>query len=155
MRIQVRPSDPLILDRWIDVAYFIQWLIYGFWGIASVILGLGTVEDLASQWYQYAWSGTIGALSSIAGIMVLLAFFSMSWIRQITKKRVEFCTVIVLSVFILVYPVLLTIRALEGEQALIGATAVLAYGYLIFPILRLHILRKKIRLLKSVTPVAP
>lgn len=151
MKIQVRPSDPLILDRWIDVAYFFQWLIYGFWGIASVILGLGTVKDLASQWYQYAWSGTIGMLSATAATMVFLAFFHTSFIRQITKKRIEFCTVIVLNVFILVYPVLLIIRSIEGEFLKTGAIAVLAIGYLIFPILRLHILRKKIRLLKSVS----
>lgn len=145
MKLLVRPSDPLIADRWLDVAYVIYWFIFGGWGITSIILGLPTVQMLTTDWYQTAWSGGIGALATLAGALALLVFFDTPRFKQISKKRAEQATVWVLGVFILIYPVLLIVRAGDGQQNRVGAAAVLALSYLVFPALRIHLLRGRIK----------
>jgi len=153
MKLLVKPSDPLITDRWLDVAYVVYWLIFGLWGITSLLFGLPTVQMLTTDWYQTTWSGCIGVLASLAGVLALLVFIDTPRLKQVTKKRAEFATVAVLVVFVFVYPVLLVVRAADGETSRVGAAAVLAVSYFVFPILRLHLLRVRIKRMK-VVPVA-
>ena len=152
MKLQVKPSDPLILDRWVDIAYLALYLIYAAWAIFSVVIGLPTVMTLASDAYQIAWSGTIGILCLVAAGSAALTFFYVPHMRQITKKRVEFASVFTLWFFIIVYPVLLVVRAIDGELSVTGPAAVLAISYLIFPTLRLWILHNRIQTLKPPKP---
>lgn len=155
MKLQAKPSDPLIVDRWLDVAYICLWVIYGLWGITTLLVGLPTINMATSEWYQTAWSGSLGVLSWIAAVMAFLVFFKTEWLDQITKKRAEMAAVSVLCAFILIYPVLLTLRAFDGDIARVGGSAVLALSYLIFPGLRIYLLSKKIKGLKAVSDAAP
>lgn len=154
MKLQVKPSDPLIVTRWLDVAYILLWFVYGLWGVFSVIVGLPTLNMLTPDWYQTVWSGFIGILSLTACVLASLVFFHTPWFKQISKKRAEFATVCALLAFVVIYPVLLVVRAADGDLSRVGPSAVLAISYLIFPVLRLYFLRGRIKLLKQVTPVA-
>lgn len=150
MKLQLKPSDPVVVDRWLDVAYFFLWLIYGAWGVFSVVVGLPTVQNFASESYQTIWSGMIGVLALTAAAMIVLVFFRTSWMAQITKKRIERGAVIALTAFVFVYPILLGLRAAEGEIVKVGPSSLLAVSYIIFPIYRIWVLRNRIRSLRLV-----
>lgn len=150
MRLQTTPSDPLIVDRWLDVAYVALWFIYGLWGVIIFILGLPTFTYFTPDWYQTAWSGVIGCLSITASILAALIFFETRWMAQVTKEYTERAIVIVLCAFILVYPILLIIRSIAGDVLVTGGASALAFSYLIFPLLRIRILSKRIKALREV-----
>lgn len=150
MRLQLKPSDPLIVDRWFDVAYIALWFIYGLWGVTSLILGLPTIVQFTPDWYQPAWSGMIGLLSITAAILAILVFFDTPWMKQITKKYLERSVIIVLCSFVAVYPLLLTLRSIDGESHKTGGLSILLVSYIIFPVLRIHTLSKRIKALREV-----
>ncbi len=155
MKLQLKPSDPVVIDRWFDVAYFFLWLLYGVWGVFSLVVGLPTVHMAASDLYQSYWSGTIGILGLTAASMVALVFFETSWMSQLAKKRIERGAVIALISFIFVYPVLLIVRASEGEVVLVGPSSVLTLSFLIFPVLRVWVLRGRIKGIVKAVQRAP
>ena len=151
MRLQMKPSDPLILDRWVDVAYVALWFIYGLWGVTTLIVGLPTITQFAADWYQPAWSGVIGLLAITASILAALIFFDTSrWLSQLTKKKLEKTTVWLLCCFVAVYPALLMLRTINGEGEKTGGLSILLLSYIIFPLLRIHILGMRIKALKEV-----
>lgn len=144
----LRPWEPQVLDRWIDVAYILLWALYSAWGISVLIVGLPTIANVTPGWYFTAWAAGVGLSALVSCIFSFLVFFKTK-ITQITKKRIEIRGVAVLSSFILIYPVLATIAAISGDPLRFGAMFV-AWSYLIFPILRIHILRIKIKALMAV-----
>lgn len=150
IELQMKVSDPLILDRWVDVAYAIFWFLYGLWGIITLTLGLPTISQFAPDWYQAAWSGAIGLLSITASILATLTFFKTPWMRQVTKKYLERTIVYPLTIFISVYPVLLFLRSIDGDALLTAGASALAVSYVVFPILRIHILSKRIEAMREV-----
>lgn len=151
LRLQSKPSDPLIVDRWTDVAFIALWFVYGLWGVVSLIVGLPTIAQFAPDWYQPAWSGMIGVLSITAALLASLIFFETSWMQQITKKKLERAIVRTLLAFIAIYPVLLILRStIGGDVERTGATSVLAFSFLIFPALRIHNLGVRIKAIKGV-----
>lgn len=150
MKIHVKPNDLLIVDRWLDVAYALLWFIYGLWAVTSVIIGLPTLTMVASSIYQTLWSSFIGVLSLTACFLACSLFVETPRFRQISKKRAEVATTIVFCAFVVVYPVLLIVRASTGELETVGATSILAFSYLVFPLLRIHILRSRIRQIRTV-----
>ena len=142
--ILVGPSSPLLLDRWVDVAYAANWFIYAFWGLMATVHGIATVTDSAGSLYNFLWSGGIGTLSTIAFICSVSLFFRIPKISPLRKKQIEYGTVIALTTFIAVYPVLLTIAAFGGDGNRVAAAS-LAFSYLVFPALRIWILRSRIK----------
>lgn len=150
LRLQIKPSDPLIVDRWLDVAYVTLWFSYGLWGVVSLIAGLPTITQFAPDWYQTAWSGAIGLLAITAAILATLIFFDTKWMKQITKKILERGIVYVLCSFLGIYPFLLALRSLDGEAHKTAGLSVLILSFLIFPALRIHILSKRIKAIKEV-----
>lgn len=140
----VTPWSPLLLDRWIDVAYAINWAIYAVWGLMATIYGIATVTEQAGSLYNFIWSGAVGSLSLLASIAATSLFFRVPKFSPLRKKQIEYGTVIALLTFISVYPLLLTIGAVGGDDNRIGAAA-LAYSYLVFPALRIWILRTRIK----------
>jgi hypothetical protein len=153
--LQVHLSDPVILDRWLDVAYIALFASYGIWGVTTALIGLPTVSGFTNGLYQLLWSGAIGIIALNAAFMAFLVFFKTSWMRQVTKKRLELASVIALIPFIVLYPILLVIRIFYGEGDLVGGTTVLGISYLIFPVLRVWILRGRIRKLTTVLVAVP
>lgn len=154
-KVLLRPSDPLILDRWLDVAYIMLWISYGVWGVVTAWFGIPTFTQLTSETYQTIWSGALGLLALAAAVMALLVFFDTPWMLQISKKRAEHALVICIIPFITVYPILLVIRVAEGDHERVAGTLVLRISYLIFPILRVYILRGRIKKLKDALVVVP
>lgn len=150
LRLRQKPSDPLILDRYVDVAYALLWFSYGLWGVTTLVLGLPTITQFTPDWYQTAWSGAIGLLSITASIVTTLLFFETRWMSQLTKKVLERAIVFVLCPFLGIYPFLLILRSLDGEAYKTAGLAVLILSFLIFPVLRLHILKKRIKALEEV-----
>lgn len=150
LRLQIKPSDPLIVDRWLDVAYVALWFSYGLWGAITLVVGLPTITQFTPDWYQTAWSGAIGLLSITAAILASLIFFDTKWMKQITKKMLERSITVVLCAFLGIYPFLLALRSLDGEAHKTAGLSVLILSFLIFPVLRLHILTKRIKAIKEV-----
>ena len=151
MKLQIKPSDPVVLTRWVDVCYVYVFTVYALWGISSALVGLPTLNIYTPDVYQIVWSGCIGLLSTVAAFFASLVFFDTSWMSQITKKMIEFRAVLVASAFIVVYPILLIARVVNGEVAEVGPTAILSLSYLGFPVLRLFILRMRIRTLRAIS----
>lgn len=150
LQLRILPSDILIVDRWLDVAFAVFWFIIGLWGAISLVIGLPTVTQLTNDWYQTAWSGMIGLLSITACLLATLVFFETPWIRQISKKALERRIVFVLASFMAVYPGLLIVRSVQGEFLKTGALAVLCFSFLVFPVLRIHDLGRRIKNMKEV-----
>lgn len=143
MKFRVKPSSPLIIDRWIDVTYAALWAIYSFWGGAVMIAGLPTLNAASPDWYRALWSGCVGLLAFIACISAVSLFFQTR-VSFITKKKVERAAVIALSAFIALYPVLLIWSAVGGDTDRIGV-AVLSISYLLFPGYRIYLLGQRIK----------
>lgn len=150
MRLQIKPSDPLIVDRYLDVAYVTLWFIYGLWGVTTFLLGLPTITQFTPDWYQTAWSGTIGCLAISASLLAALIFFETPWMRQVTKKYLERSIVYALMAFIAVYPVLLLLRAINGDILITLGSSIITVSYLVFPALRIRILNGRIKALRGV-----
>lgn len=140
-----RPSDPLLVDRMVDVASAIFWGIYALWGLSASILGIATISKAISPGYNFLWSGAIGTFSAIACLGAISLFFDLgSKYNPLFKKRVELWAVRSLLCVIFVYPVLLFVTAFASDDPNRFPTAVLALSYLVFPTLRAYILKKRI-----------
>lgn len=147
MWLQTRPNEPLVADRWLDVAYIALWLFYAAWGGVIGIFGLPTITDVTPRWYFIAWATSIGVLSLIAGVSGLLVFFRTQ-MDQISKKMTEKWAVTILCCFIGLYPIIATWRAFDGDPFRIG-TAIAAWTYLFFPLYRVHLLKLKISAIRG------
>lgn len=144
-RILVTPSDPLLLDRSIDVFFAGVWALYAAWGLSASILGVATITDAVSPVYTFLWALSIGVLSSVACLSAISLFFDLGTrLRPPVKKRVELWAVRVLACIVGVYPVLLVIAAVSGDPNR-GPSAVLAFLYVLIPYFRGRMLRKRIR----------
>lgn len=143
-KLRARPRDPLILNRWVDVAYIVYWLIYAAWGVMTLVVGLPTLEINTPEWYSTVWAGALGGLSAVAGITAATFFWDSKRFHFIAKKKFERSTVLVLLAFILVYPGLLIGAAFAGDESRMSL-AVHSLSYLVFPVLRLYILSFRIK----------
>lgn len=144
MKLLHKPSDPIIADRWADVASGFLWLIYAAWGVAAYYAGLATIASQSPGWYESIWSISIAVLSTIASASAFSLFWQIPRLTPVRKKTIELGSVFALGFFIAVYPILLTTAAWDGDQNRI-ASAILAYSYLVFPVLRIHMLRQRIK----------
>jgi hypothetical protein len=143
LRLILHPGDPLIVNRWIEIAFILLWLIYGTWGVMSLLNGIPTIVDTTQPWYQVVWSGAVGVLSYITAALAISSFFNLGP-PPIVKKQLERGSVIALIGFVAIYPALLAIAAFEGDTDRIPA-AILSLSYLIFPVYRVYALTQKIK----------
>lgn len=143
MKFRVKPSSPLIVDRWIDVVYAALWALYAVWGLITMFSGLPTLDRLAPPWYPTLWAGAVGSLSAIAAICSISLFFDTK-LSFITKKKVERAAVIALGAFITLYPVLLILAVFGGDSSRFSVAA-LSLTYLLFPGYRIYLLNQRIK----------
>lgn len=143
LKLRVHPNDPLILDRWVDVAYMFLWGIYACWGLTTLFFGLPTIDINTPEWYSAVWAGAVGVLSALAFAACASLFFYSRVLHFVTKKKIERYAVFVLSLFILVYPVLLIFSAWDGDVDRVSLS-VLSLSYIVFPTLRIYILTRRI-----------
>lgn len=143
-KILVRPSDPLLLDRMIDVCAAAYWLVYTLWAILAGVLGIATITHAAGEFYNFMWSAGIGTFSLVALLTSISLFFDFGErFAPPFKKKVELYAVRCLIILIAVYPVLLFLSAFGGDTVR-APSAVLSLSYLIFPIFRTYVLKKRI-----------
>lgn len=147
MRLQVRPGDTLILDRWLDVAYVALWTIYGAFGLTALIEGFPTIQWFTPDAGMTIWSGLVGVASSVAALAAASVFFTAPPSPE-TKKQIERAMVKVIIVLLIVLVIASLTEAIFFHRAHSGA--VVAFSYLVFPVLRVHILRKKIEAIHAV-----
>lgn len=141
-KLRARPRDPLILDRWLDVAFACLWGIYAAWGLTTLLVGLPTITINTPEWYSAVWAGAVGILSAIAFLACVSLFF-LTRPHFLVKKKIERYAVVALVFFILVYPVLLIASATGGDIDR-ASLAVLSVSYVIFPIYRIYVLTSRI-----------
>lgn len=127
----------------IDVAAAAYWGIYALWGLLASILGIATITQTVGSAYNFLWSGAIGTLCTVACIAAVSLFFETGRLTNVVKKQVELWAVRLLSCIIFVYPILLFITAISGDTNR-APTAVLSLSYLIFPLYRTYVLKKRI-----------
>lgn len=138
------PSDPLLLDRMIDVAAAAYWAIYALWALLAGFLGIATITHAAGEFYNFMWSAGIGTFSVIALLASISLFFDLGpRFSPSTKKKIELYAVRSLSILIAVYPVLLFVAAFAGDGNR-APSAVLSLSYLVFPLFRSYVLKKRI-----------
>lgn len=142
-KLRVTPFSPLILDRWLDVAFAVLWGVYACWGITTLIVGLPTITINTPEWYSTVWAGSVGSLAALAFLACLSLFFA-GRPNFILKKKIERGAVICLIAFILVYPVLLFAASREGDTDR-TSLAVLSVSYIVFPVYRVYVLNKRIK----------
>jgi hypothetical protein len=145
MKLKFHPRDPMVTDRWFDIAFIANWVVYCFWGVAIFIQGLPTFDITTPYWYPQAWAGAIGVLSGVAALSALSMFVQTPRLTDLWKKKIELGSLTALGAFISIYPITLIGLAISGDKGRI-AIAVLSLSYLIFPLLRIHLLRRALRM---------
>lgn len=138
-------KDPLVLDRSIDLAAAITWLIFAFWGLVASITGLETIVSAAGPLYAFLWAGGIGTFATIACAAATSLFFDLGTrLAPPLKKRIELWAVRSLSLLIGLYPLLLFIAGVFSNDGNRLITAVLTLSLLVFPLYRIHVLKARI-----------
>lgn len=152
MKFRVTPNSPLIVDRWLDVAFAALWGSYALWGLATLGSGLPTLSMAAPDWYVTLWAGAVGLFASVACLTIVSLFFE-SRISFIFKKKIERSAVIALSMLVFAYPILLWASVVGGDGDRVSIAA-LSLSYLIFPIYRVYVLNQRIKAYKSAVSAA-
>jgi hypothetical protein len=121
----------------------ILWALYAWWGIQAIVSKIPTIDTVSSNTYGIIWAGSI-ALFSLIALCAAISVYFVTKFPQVLKKRIELYAVIVLLGFIAVYPLSLTVLSFHGDISR-QATTVLAYSYLVFPLLRVRHLNRRIK----------
>lgn len=143
-RLLMRPGDPLLVTREIDVFFAIAWAIFASWGYLAVFHGLETITLAAGPLFNFLWALSIALLSTIATLASVFLFFRTS-ASQVTKKRIELAAAWGLVFLIAVYPVYLGIRTVVTDNNNLWASTVLSLLYLLIPVFRIRNLRYRIK----------
>lgn len=146
---RAKVDEPVITDRSVDLVFVAYWLCFTWWGVASLLAGVPTIEKSTTAIYEVWWGASITGLSFVAAVAAAVMFIPSTDVRvRMRRKTVEMCTALVLAGFLIVYPMLLTMAAIEGDR---GRVANIALGvqYLLFPAWRARHLFKRIRKLKD------
>ena len=140
-----RPSSPVIVSRWLDVAFAGLWLVVMLWGIVSGFAGIQTLNNVAGTVtsFQAVWSFSIALLAFIALCAISLTFLPAP-IPPLRRKKVELYAVILLTGLIAVYPCSLIYLVLVDGDIDRLALATISLSYPIFPVWRAGYLRGKI-----------
>lgn len=154
-KLLARPSDPLLLDRMIDICAAAYWLVYTLWALLAGLLGVATITDAAGEFYNFMWSAGIGTFSLVAFFASVSLFFDFGpKCEPSFKKKIELYAVRSLMILIAVYPVLLFLAALGGDGNR-APSAILSLSYLIFPFFRTYVLKKRIVTIERVKKDIP
>jgi hypothetical protein len=143
MKLQYKFSDPLVVTREFDLAYMLLWALYAWWGIQAIITRIPTISIVSDNLYEIMWAAGISTFSLIALFFSGYVYFRTK-LSQVLKKRIELYAVIILIGFIAVYPLSATILAFHGDPDRL-ASAVIAYTFLVFPLLRVRHLNRRIK----------
>lgn len=151
-KLMVRPSDPLLLTRELDIFFILSWAIFAGWGYFAVFQGLETITLALGSFFNFIWALGIAVLSSIALIASIMVFFKTK-MRQVSKKRIELVAVWGLIFLVAVYPVYLAGRAISQEEINIWNSVIISLLYVLIPFFRIRNLRYRIRYYAKTTRV--
>lgn len=140
----VKPSDPLLVTRWFDVASGATWFLYVAYAAATLLSPLLTFKMAgAPPWYPVIWS--IGA-----GGSALLAALGAHWIFYdgkaglLVKKRLERDSLWALIAFMCIYELLLIDVVVHGALERLAQIFLFA-ALLPLPFFRIAHLNHRIR----------
>lgn len=131
-----RPKTPLIVDRRFDIYFIAMWFIYVSWAIGTTIAKLPSMNSMAGNIYQFAWSGVVGTSALIAMIFAILSFIPTKMSR-VFKEKVEMYAVIMLAGFIFVYPCVILYDVAVLDNLSIAAALALSFSYILTPLYRI------------------
>lgn len=143
---RVKPTDPLLTSRWLDVAAGTNWLLYTAYALATIVAPLMTFTTAgAPRWYQLTWAIVFG-LSSLTAGLAAFSIFHEGKASKLVKKRTERDALLIMASLIAVYAILLIIVVALGYgdrfPQLIFVLSVFP-----FPIYRIGHLNHRIRLM--------
>ncbi|MDQ7877380.1 hypothetical protein Q9R08_05250 [Microbacterium sp. QXD-8] len=142
-------NEPVITDRSVDLVFVAYWLCFTWWGVASLIAGVPTIQNSTTAVYELWWGGSITGLSFIAALAAASTFISTTDVKKrARRKTIEMSAVLMLTGFLFVYPMLLIVAAAQGDQGRVAIVA-LGFQYLLFPAWRARHLFKRIRALRE------
>lgn len=148
-RLSSRLRDPIIVDRWIDVASAFSWLFLGVFGLFYSLAHFSTLSQLTTEAYTTWWGLSIGVTGLLAGAAAFSTLFTSRVRLRIFKKQTELILISLLGGLISVYPILKVADLLIPPFQIteISALAVSLY-FMILPTWRIFHLTKRIRALR-------
>lgn len=138
------PNTPVVVDRKFDIYFGITFFLYAAWAFVSTLEHIPTVNRVASDTYQYLWSGAIGTFALVATMFIILSFLPTRMSR-VTKEKIELVAVILLSGFVSVYPCILLFNWLALGNPQVSAAFFLSLMYILTPLYRATHLIRRIR----------
>lgn len=144
--LEVRPSDPLLTNRWGNLAFGLTWLVDGLWGYVSASFRIPTLSLSTPHWYEVLWSTGMTLAGLVAAFGCLSVFFKTPWISLLNKKRIELYGLYWLAGFIGIYIVLLFYFGWISPVHDPGraSLSIVAVQFLIWPVLRIYQLNRRI-----------
>lgn len=136
-RLIAHPRDPVMVDRKLDVAYALYWLILAAWGFVAAFKGLASIREQFGAIYSFYWPLFIATIATV-GLVAAVSFFFRTRLAQTTKKRIERTAAIAQSLVVGVYPVALV---LSGNYP----SAILLLVFILIPVYRIIVLNQRIK----------
>jgi hypothetical protein len=146
-----RVHEPLLVDRRIDIAAAVSWLLIGIWGVFNAISKYTAVAEVAGDGYNALWGMAIGILGLVAGISAASTLINSRSIPvRILKKRTELWSLSLMTGLVSVTPLLRYTMVIEHFRADTIAGAAITTFFLVFPTWRIFHLTERIRGLRKI-----
>lgn len=143
---RVRPSDPLLTSRWLDVTCAVMWALYLVYALATLISPLQTFELAgAPDWYAFVWSIGVAGTAGTATLAAHWMFYD-GRVGLLFKKRLERDALTAFMAFMVLYGLLLVDVVIHGSIARLAQIVIVALA-LPLPTFRVFHLRRRIRAL--------
>jgi hypothetical protein len=144
--LEVRPSDPLLTNRWGNLAFGMIWLLDGIWGFVSATFRIPTLSLSTPHWYEVLWSTGMTIAGLTAAFGCLSVFFRTPWLSLLNKKRVELYGLYWLTGFVGIYIILLFYFGWIADPHDPGraSLSIVAIQFAIMPLLRIYQLNRRI-----------
>lgn len=114
---RIKPSDPLLTTRWLDVTCGAAWVAYVAYSLATILSPPMTFSLAgAPSWYSLIWSAGVGLAAAVAAIAAHWLFYD-GRASLLFKKRLERDALAILLGFILIYEVLLIDVVTHGDYS--------------------------------------
>lgn len=143
-----RRRNALVVDRKLDLAFFVLIALYSGWGWTSAIVNT-TVLNIPLTIYPTFWGAAIGLSGLVACSAILSSFFLAGdqFRERITQKRVEVAGLTIMGSLIAVHPILQLLRLFTAEPPR-PDLVILAFSYLVMIIYRVDLQLTRIQSIK-------
>lgn len=143
-----RRRSVLVVDRKLDLAFFILIALYSGWGWVSAIVNT-TILNVPLDLYPTFWGAGIGLAGLVACSAILSSFFLAGdqFQERILQKRIEVAGLTIMGSLIAVHPILQLLRLFTQEPPR-PDLVILAFSYLVMIVYRVDLQLTRIQSIK-------